>query len=72
MTTDYSQEEKTIVEISLFKMKVQQTVEMIEEEHFQNTCGAEIIFEEDAYGENEEIQMEDLEQAPPKFEDTQP
>ena len=47
-------------------------MERIEEEHLQNTYRAEIIFEEDAYEENEEIQMEDLEQAPPKFEDTQP
>ena len=47
-------------------------MEMIEKENLQNTCGAEIIFEEDAYEENEEIQMEDLEQALPKFEDTQP
>ena len=29
------------------------------EEHLQDTCGAEIIFKEDAYKENEEIQMED-------------
>ena len=47
-------------------------MERIEEEHLQNTCGTEIIFEEDAYEENEEIQMEDLEQVPLKFEDTQP
>ena len=47
-------------------------MERIEKEHLQNTYGAEIIFEKNAYGENEEIQMEDLEQAPPKFEDTQP
>ena len=40
------------------------------EEHLQDTCGAKIIFEEDAYEENEEIRMEGLEQAPPKFEDT--
>ena len=31
-----------------------------------------MIFERDVYEEDEEIQMEDLEQAPPKFEDTQP
>ena len=31
-----------------------------------------MIFKEDAYKEDEEIQMEDLEQALPKFEDTQP
>ena len=41
-------------------MKVQQTMERIEEEHLQNTCGAEIIFEEDAYEEDEEIQIEDF------------
>ena len=68
---DYSQEEKAVDTISIFKMKVQETVEMIEEEHLQNTYGAKIIFEDDAYEENEEIHMEDLEQASPKFEDTQ-
>ena len=47
-------------------------MERIEEERLQNTYGAEIIFEENAYEENEEIQMEDLEQAPPTFEDIQP
>ena len=31
-----------------------------------------MIFEGDVYEEDEEIQMEDLKQAPPKFEDTQP
>ena len=53
-------------------MKVQQTVEMIEEEHLRDTCGAEMIFEGDAYEEGEEIQMDDLGQAPPKFEGMQP
>ena len=52
---DYSQEEKIIAAIAIFKMKVQQTVERIEEEHLQNTCRTEIIFEEDACEENEEI-----------------
>ena len=31
-----------------------------------------MIFKGDVYEENKEIRMEDLEQAPPKFEDTQP
>ena len=31
-----------------------------------------MILEGDAYEEDEEIQMDDLEQAPPKFEDMQP
>ena len=47
-------------------------MERIEEEHLLDTYGAQMIFERDVYEENEEIQMEDLEQAPPKFEDTQP
>ena len=70
--TYYSQEEKAVAATAIFKMKVQQAMEMFEEEHLQNTCRAEIIFEDNAYEEYEEIQMEDLEQAPPKFKDTQP
>ena len=62
MMIDCSQEEKTIAATTIFKMKVQQTVEMIEEEHLQGTYGAEMIFEGDAYEEDEEIQMDDLEQ----------
>ena len=31
-----------------------------------------MIFEGDEYEEDEEIQMEDLEQSPPKLENTQP
>ena len=72
MMTDYSQKEKAIATTSIFKIKMQQTMEMIKEEHFWDTCGAEMIFEEDVYEEDEEIQMEDLEQAPLEFEDTQP
>ena len=44
----------------------------IEEEHLQDTCGAEMIFEGDVYEEDEKIQMENLEQAPLKFKDMQP
>ena len=47
-------------------------MERIEEEHLQDTGGAEMIFEGNVYEEDKEIQMEDLEQAPPKFEDMQP
>ena len=70
--TDYSQEEKAVAATAIFKIKVQQTVERIKKEHFQNTCGVEMIFEENAYEEDEEIHMEDFVQAPPKFEDTKP
>ena len=51
MIIDYSQEEKAIAATTIFEMKVQWTMERIEEEHLQNTCGAEIIFEEDSYEE---------------------
>ena len=37
-------------------------MERIKEGHLQNTCEVEIIFKENAYEENEEIHMEDLEQ----------
>ena len=33
MMTDYSQEEKALAAIAIFKMKMQQIVEKIEEEH---------------------------------------
>ena len=43
MMTDYSQEEKAVAVTAIFKMKVQQIVERIEEENLQNNYGAEII-----------------------------
>ena len=66
MMTDYSQEEKAVAVTSVFKMKGQQIVE----EHLEDTYGTKMILEEDAHEEDEKIQMEDLEQAPLKFEDT--
>ena len=47
-------------------------MENLEEENLHDICGVERIFEGDVYEEDEEIQMEDLEQALPKFEDKQP
>ena len=70
--TDYSQEENAVATTAIFKMKIQQIVDMVKEEHLQDTCGAEMIFEKDVYEEDEEIQMEDLEQVPHKFEYTLP
>ena len=67
--TDYSHKEKVVAATAIFKMKMQQIVEMIEEEHLPDTYGVDVIFEGDEY---EEIHMEDLEQAPPKFKDMQP
>ena len=42
------------------------------EEYLLDTYGTEMIFEEDAHEEDEEIQIEDFEQVPLKFEGTQP
>ena len=39
-------------------------MERIKEENLKDTYGDKMIFEEDAYEEDEEIQMEDLEQVP--------
>ena len=61
MMTDYSQEENAVAATAIFKMKMQQIVDMVKEEHLQDTCGVEMIFEKDVYEEDEEIQMEDLE-----------
>ena len=52
---DFFKEEKAVAATAIFKMKVQQTVEKTMEEHPQVTCGAEMIFEEDAHEEDEEI-----------------
>ena len=50
--TDYSQKEKTVAATAIFKMKMQQTVARIEE-HLQDTCGVEMIFEGAVYEEDE-------------------
>ena len=44
MMTNYSQEEKAVAVTTIFKMKVQQTMENTMEEHLQDTCGAEMNF----------------------------
>ena len=44
MVTNYSEKEKGVAAISIFEIKMQQTMERIEEEHLQDTCGAEMIF----------------------------
>ena len=72
MRTDYSQKENVVPTTSIFKMKMQQIMERIEEEHLRDTCAVDMIFKGDEYEEDEDIQMEDLEQPPPKFEDTRP
>ena len=51
--TDYPQKEKIVAATAIFKMKMQQTVARIEEEHLQNTCGVEMIFEGAVYEEDE-------------------
>ena len=69
--TYYSQKEKAVATTGIFKMIMQQTMERMEEEHLQDTSRAKMIFEGDVNEKDDEIQMEDLVQVPPKFEDTQ-
>ena len=55
MMSDYSQKEKTIVSTAILKMNMRHTIEGIEEEHLQDTCGAKMIFEREEYEEDGEI-----------------
>ena len=41
---DYSQKENVVAATAIFKMKMQQTVKMIKEEHLSDTYGAKMIF----------------------------
>ena len=47
MITDYSPEEEAVAATAVIKLKMQQTIETIEEEHLLDTCGAEVIYEGD-------------------------
>ena len=50
-------------------MKIQHITEKNEEDKFEDICGAEVTFEGNSDEGEEEIQIEDLEQSPPKMED---
>ena len=49
---------------------MQQITKKVAEEQF--FCGAKVIYEEESDDEEKEIQIEYLEQAPPKMEDNKP
>ena len=51
---------------------MQQVTKKFAEKQFQDICGAVVIYEEESNEEDEEIQIEDLEQTPPKMEDDKP
>ena len=70
--TEYSHEENAVAVVATFKIQMQQVTEKVIEEQFQDICGAEVIYEEDSDEEEKEIQIEDLEQAPPKMKDNKP
>ena len=53
--TDYFQEEKAVAATTIFKMKMLQIVEKTMKEIFQDSRGTEMIFEDDAHEEDEEI-----------------
>ena len=68
----YSHEENATVAATTFKMQIQQVTKKVAEEHFQDICGVEVIYEEELDKKEEEIHIEDLEQAPPKMEANKP
>ena len=70
--TKYSHEENTTAAVVTFKMQIQQVTEKFVEEQFQDICGAEVIYEEESDEVEEEIHIQNLEQAHPKMEDNKP
>ena len=54
------------------KIKYNKLLKKIAKEQLHDICEAEVIYEEESDKEEEEIQIEDLEQAPPKMEDNKP
>ena len=67
--TKYSHEENANAVVATFKMQIQKVIENVAEEQFQDIYGAEVIYEEESDDEDEEILIEDLEQAPSKMEE---
>ena len=70
--TKYSHEENAVGAAVSFKVQMQQVTEKVTKEWFQDIYGAEVIYGEESNEEKEEIQIEDLEQAPPKIKDNKP
>ena len=68
----YCHEENAVAATTTFKMKMQQVIEKVVEEQFQDICGAEVIYGEESDEEEEQIHIKDLDQAPPKMEDNKP
>ena len=70
---EYNQEQLAVAAAAIFKAQVQQLYDRFEMENLE-VNGAEVIFEEDPkkLEDQEEIQIEDLKEAPPKFEDAVP
>ena len=52
--------------------KCSKLLKKVTEEQFQDICGAKVIYEEESDEREEEIQIEDLEQAPPKMLENRP
>ena len=53
--TNYSHEENATVAAATFKMQMQQVIEKVVEEEFQDICGVEVIYEEESDEDEEEI-----------------
>ena len=51
--TKYSQKENAVIATATFKMKMQQVIEKIVKEQFQDICRAEVIYEEESDEEKE-------------------
>ena len=67
---EYNQEQLAVAAAAIFKAQVQQLYDRFEMENLK-VNGAEVVFKEDPkeLEDQEEIQMEDLKEAPTIFED---
>ena len=55
--TKYSHEENSIAVAATFKMQVQQDIEKVVEEQFQDICGVEVIYEEQSDEEEKKFRL---------------
>lgn len=70
--TSLTEEEKAVAAAAIKKARVQHALDSLVTEELAEVLGTEIIYEEEARDETEEIQLHELDRAPTKMEDVAP
>ena len=68
--TKFTEEEYAVAAAAVTRARVQQVLDELILKEVQGVNGAEVIFEEEPEEEEEEIQLHELDPAPPKMEDS--